>query len=175
MKTTIPTEFPPPIVNDVYLPASTGEVDRSGIDTGTRLNLVTGEYRIAELIRGVLYDTDRSTLVASVTAVDAANGFYLRRLYRTEAGHWFIVHFTWWHHLFATADAFLWPIPDDGVLAIAMALVPDKDCLGFILDWYAAGLIPRNDAAAKAWAERVLAEVDLEAAHAAIASLPAKS
>ena len=70
MNTTSPTEFPPPIVNDAYLPASTGEVDRSGIETGTRLNLVTGEYRIAELIRGVLYDTDRSTLVASVTEVE---------------------------------------------------------------------------------------------------------
>lgn len=171
----IQTEFPPPIVNDVYLPESTRETDRSNPEDGMRLNLVTGDYRIAQLVRGVLYDTERSTLVASVTSVDAANGFNLRRLYRTEAGHWFVVHFNWWNRLFVTADEFLWPLPDDVVLGIAMSLVPDKDCLGFILDWYAADLIPRDDVLANRWAERVLSGEDLEAARASIASLPPES
>lgn len=168
-------EFPPPIVNDIYLPASTGEVGRDNSATGTRLNVVTGEYRIAELIRGILYDTDRSTLVASVTSIDAANGFNLRRLYRTGEGYWFAVHLSWWHRLFVVADEFLWPLPDDAVLGIATALVPDKDCLRFILDWYAAGLIPRNDAIANCWAKHVLTGADLEAARASIASLPPRS
>jgi hypothetical protein len=170
-----PTEFPPPIVNDVYLPASTGEQERTLPERGTRLNLVTGEYRIAELIRGVLYDTERSTLVASVTSIDAANGLNLRRLYRTESGHWFVVHFNWWNRLFVSSDEFLWPLPDEVVLGIAMSLVPDKDCLRFLLDWYAANLIPRYDDAARAWAERVLSAEDQEAARASIASLPPQS
>lgn len=172
---SIPAEFPPPIVNDVYLPATIGEGDRGIAETGARLNLVTGEYRIAELVRGILYDTERSTLVVSVTSVDAANGFNLRRLYRTEAGHWFVVHFNWWNRLFVTADEFLWPLPEDVVLGIAMSLVPDKDCLGFLLDWYAADLVPRNDGLATRWAERVLSGADLEAARASIASLPPES
>lgn len=165
------TEFPPPIVNDVYLPASSGEPERTVAEDGTRLNVVTGEYRIARLIRGILYDTGRATLVASVTSVDAANGFNLRRLYRTDAGHWFAVHLNWWHRLFVSSDDFLWPLSDEGVLVIAMALVPDKDCLRFLLDWYEADLIPRNDALAAAWAGKALSGDDLEAARASIARL----
>lgn len=171
----IPPEFPPPIANDVYLPESARETERSNPEDGTRLNLVTGDYRIAQLVRGVLYDTERATLVASVTSVDAANGFNLRRLFRTEAGHWFVVHFNWWNRLFVTADEFLWPLPEDVVLGIAMSLVPDKDCLRFLLDWYAADLIPRNDGLARRWAELVLSGEDLEAARASIASLTPES
>lgn len=168
-------EFPPPIVNDVYLPASSGETERTHPESGSRLNLVTGEYRVAHLIRGILYDTERSTLVASVTSIDAANGLNLRRLYRTEAGHWFAVHCNWWHRLFVSSDEFLWPLPDEVVLSIAMSLVPDKDCPRFLRDWYEAGLIPRDDTLAKAWAEQALSGDDLEAARASLARLPAAS
>lgn len=168
-KTTIPGAFPPPIVNDVYFSASTGEGDRQVAEDGTRLNLVNGEYRIARLIRGILYDTERATLVASVTSVDAANGFNLRRLYCTETGHWFLAHLNWWNRLFASADEFLWPLPGDTVLAFAMALVPDKDCLTFFLDWYASGLIPRNDRLAEEWAALVLSGKELKLARASFA------
>lgn len=165
------TEFPPPIVNDAYLSASSGEKERTIPEQGTRLNLVTGEYRIARLIRGILYDTGRATLVASVTSVDAANGFNLKRLYRTDT-IWFVVHLNWWHRLFVSSDEFIWPLPEDAVLPIATALVPDRDCAAFLLDWYGAGLIPRNDELAKEWAREVLSGEDQEAALAAIASLP---
>lgn len=165
-------EFPPPIVNDVHLPRDPARSEIDGPEDATRINMATGECRIARLIRGVLYDTDHSTLVASVSCVDAANGYNLRRLYRTDAGNWFVVHLQWWHRIFATTDWIVWPLPDEAVLLMASSLVPDKDCAAFLLDWYGAGLVPRNDELAEHWAKDTLSGQDLEAARAAIASLP---
>lgn len=124
---------------------------------------------------GIPYDTGHATMIASVTSVDAANGLNLRRLYRADTGNWFVAHCNWWHRLFVASDEFLWQLSDKLVLPIAMSLVPDKDCRSFLLDWYGAGFIPRNDEFARAWAGGVLSGKDLKAVRASIAKLPPES
>lgn len=165
-----PPEFPDPIINDVPVSKDTNPGTVNDAALALRINFETGDVRVARIIDGIVYDTDRSTLVASITGRDAANALMLRRLYRTEDGHWFFVHFLLWPRVAAASDGFVWPIADDVVLFMASSLIPDRDCLGFLEDWYGAGILPRNDACAERWAKDVLSGEDLEAALAAIAT-----
>lgn len=173
MNTTTPSnaeKFPDPIINDAPVSKDTNPGSVNDPAQAFRINLETGDFRVARIINGIVYDTERSTLVASVVGRDAANGCMLRRLYRAEDGHWFFVHLLVWPRVLAISDGLVWPLADETVLLMASSIVPDKDCAIFLEDWYGAGIIPRNDAYATMWAKDALSGEDLEASLAAIAS-----
>lgn len=166
-------EFPPPIINDARLPSiAFRHPPVVGASDGTRFNPVTGECRVVRLVGGLVYDTDDSELVASVCGTDAAKGLSLRRLYRAHHGRWFVIHLQYWHKFLVIANELMWPLPDYGVLPIARSLVPDKDCLAFLLDWYGGNFLPRDDDLVQEWAVDALSPTDLERFVAMFESLP---
>jgi hypothetical protein len=168
-----PAGWPAPIVNDQHLPPVEGEHPTVLLpDFDDSFDFTTGDCRIARTLNGIRCDTRDATLCASVGSVDAANGYFLRRLYRASAGHWFAVRLDWWHTFGLWGDDFIVQVPVDRVLDVARAVVPDKDCRRFLTDWYCGGWIPRCDDCARHWATHSLSGEDRDAVMQAIASLP---
>ncbi|HEX7369990.1 MAG TPA: hypothetical protein VF284_06890 [Rhodanobacteraceae bacterium] len=175
LRTGNPGGFPDPVINDQHLPPVNGEHPTVYAERcNDSFDFTTGECRIARRMDGIPFDTSDATLCASVGTLDIANGYSLRRLYRVSFDYWFAVRLDWWHTYGLWDDDFVAEVPRDRLLDAARALVPDKDCRRFLIDWYCGGWMPRCDDCARHWATHVLSGEDRETVLAAIAALPSE-
>jgi len=132
------------------------EIHLPGSRAGDTCNLSTGEVNVARMVDGVRYDTAHATLIIGAGEYFGNGSYGLCRLYRTDDGKFFHLLMVW--TLAGTAvDLTVITANDDlGVLQIAQVLLPDRDVVGFLRDWYCAGLLPIDDDFVKEWAESAL-------------------
>jgi len=151
---TLQRETPRPILRETRIRFDNHrDLAVSDVQFGDRINLTTGDVRIARIVDGRRHDTTRDTLVVGVGDFDGYL-YELQRVYRTSDGYFHFVRVQWSEDLGLMVRAACTALDAAAALGAALRLLKPRDITLFVRDWYAGGWFPRNDASILPWIER---------------------
>jgi len=151
------TNIPAAIVYETRVQKINGEeIHVAGSRPGDTCNLSTGEVHVARMIDGIRYDTANASLIVGVGEYFGNSSYALCRLYRTTDRRFLYLLVLWMCDDVSVDIKAITSNDEPGVLTIAEKILPDKDVVAFLREWYCPGLLPIDDDFVKRWVERTL-------------------